>query len=127
MSAAQVIRVELQREQADCAISALAMYLGLSYEDVLRAVAVVDRDQGRTGLWTRTLQRIAAALGERLVIRKAIDWEDSYGIVRFPNHAAVLKNGLIINTDGTVWEADAFLAAGKYRARDCVLLVAVED
>jgi hypothetical protein len=127
MPAAPVLRMELQRESADCAIAALAMYLGVTYEDVLRVVAVTDRAQGRTGLWTRTLQRIAAVMGHRLLVRRTFDWEESYGIVRFHNHAAVLRNGLVINGDGTIWDADAFLSAGKYRAHECVLLVAQDE
>jgi hypothetical protein len=122
MSAA-VMKVVTAREANDCAIVALSMYLGISYENVLRAVTVSDSLQGRQGLWTRTMIRIAARLGHTLKLRKTIDLESDYGIVRLPEHAAVLRNGLIIDTDGTIWDADAFLSQWHVEPRDCQLLV----
>lgn len=123
MPSAPVIRVVLQREQSDCGIAALAAYLDISYEDVLRAVTVTDRMQGRHGLWSRTLQRVAKRLGHRLVIKRTFDLEEDRGILRLPEHAAILWAGLVINTDGTIWDADAFLNHWAVDATDCHLLV----
>jgi hypothetical protein len=123
MPAAAINRVEVQREPTDCGIVALAMYLGVSYEDVLRAVSVTDRCQGRGGLWTRTLQRVSKRLGHTLKIRRRFDLED-YGVIRLPDHAAVLRSGLVLNTDGTVWDADEFLSHQKVTIEECQLLVA---
>lgn len=125
MSAA-VLKVVTCREPNDCAIVALSMYLGESYEDVLREVTTTDRRKGRDGLWTQTIRRIAKKLGHTLRLRTAIDWESDYGILRLPEHAAVLRNGLVIEVDGTVWEADAFLAQWHVEPRDCQLLVTSE-
>jgi hypothetical protein len=127
MGAAPVIRVVTQREKADCAIVALSMYLGESYEDVLRAVTVCDRYMGERGLWVRTMKRVGAELGHRLMKRRAIDWESSYGVLLLPDHAAVLRNGLVIDGDGSVWDADTYLKNRDLAADDCELLVAAED
>ena len=126
VGAAPILRIELQREHSDCAIAALAMYFGESYEDVLRIATLTDRSQARRGLWTRTLQRIASRMGRRLIVRRKFDWDEAYGVLRLPDHAAVLWNGLVINTDATVWDADAFLASRGFQRNHCLLLV-VED
>jgi hypothetical protein len=126
VSAAAVQRVIVQREQSDCGVAALASYLGMSYEDVLRAVAVEDRNQGRCGLWVRTMKRIASILGHTLRQRRAIDWEDGYGLLLLPDHVVVLRNGLVFDGDGTIWDADAYLSNRGLTQRDCDFLVAVE-
>ena len=127
MSAAPILRVVTCREMADCAIVALAMYLGHSYEDVLRAVTVSDRHQGKRGLWSRTIVRIAARLGHQLKRKHAIDWESDYGILRLPDHAVVLRNGLVFETDGTVWDVDAYLAHRDLKVDEVELMVADGD
>lgn len=123
MPAASVMRITFTREASDCAIAALSSYLGESYEDVLRVVTLTDRQQGRNGLWTRTLQRVAKRLGHVLKVRRGFDLEEAYGILRLPHHAVVLRNGLIFDGDGTVWPADAYLAHVKFQLTDCDLLV----
>lgn len=127
MSAAAILRVEKQRETSDCAVAALSMYLGVTYEDVLRAVTVGDRYQGKQGLWRRTIVRIAARLGHTLRVRRKFDLDSEYGILRLPDHAAVLRNGLVIDGDGTIWDADAYLANRNVDQDDCELLVTGED
>ena len=123
---APILRVCVQRETNDCAVAALAMLLGRSYEDVLRAVTVSDKMQGRTGLWTKTMQRIARRLGFTLRVRRLTDL-DAYGIIRLYDHAVVLRSGLIINPgDGTIWDADAYLSNYGVTPDDCQLLVAEE-
>lgn len=123
MSASPITRVILQREEADCAIVALASYFGESYEDVLRVVTVTDRTQGRNGLWRKTMVRIAKRLGHSLKVRTAIDWDSDYGILRLPTHAALLRNGLVVDTDGTLWDADAYLSHKQVTPDECELLV----
>lgn len=125
MSAA-VLRVMTQREPCDCAIAALAMYLGESYEDVLRVATTNDRHQGKKGLWRRTMLRMAARLGHTLRVTQAIDWEEDYGVLRLPAHAVVLRNGLVID-DGNIWDVDAYLANQNVERRDCELLRDAED
>lgn len=126
MSAAAVIQVVIHREPNDCALVALSMFLGESYEDILRIVTVTDRRQGRDGLWSPTIIRIAKRLGHILKVRKTFDLESDYGILRTEDHAVVLRNGLVIESNGTIWDADAYLAHKKIRAEDCTLFVCEE-
>lgn len=126
MSAAHVIEMVIQREPNDCALVALSMYLGVSYENVLRKVTVTDRRQGRDGLWSRTMIRIAKELGHTLKRRMKFDLENDYGILRLPDHAAVLRNGLVIEGNGTIWDAEAYLIYKRVGIGDCSLLVCVE-
>ena len=121
-----VTHIQLQREAADCGIAALSMLLGVSYEDVLRATTLTDRSHGRKGLWTRTLQRIAKRLGYTLLVRRTFDLEQDYGLLRLPDHAAILRNGLVIDTDATVWDADEYLAVRQVKQANCQLLVVEE-
>lgn len=122
---AAVNRLVAMREENDCAIVALSAYLGVSYEDVLRVVTVTDRKQGKQGLWTRTLIRIASRLGFRLR-KRAVDLEHGYGLLRLPDHAVVLRNGLVL--DGlSVWEADEYLAVREFKTSECDFLEAVTD
>jgi hypothetical protein len=127
MSAAPVLRVVTAREHSDCAIVALAMYLGASYEDVLRAVTLSEKHHGKRGLWSTGIIRAAKALGHTLKRRRYVDLDNDYGILRLPEHAAVLRNGLVIDCDGTVWDADAYLSNRHLRQDECELLIAIED
>jgi hypothetical protein len=54
-----IIRPE---EGADCALLALAFYLGEPYDDVLRVVARVDPDAGKAGLTTRQIKTVAKTM-----------------------------------------------------------------
>jgi hypothetical protein len=126
MSAAAVMQIVCHREQNDCAVVAMAMYLGESYEDVLRHVSLTDRRQGRDGLWSRTMIRIAKRLGHTLKQRATFDIESDYGILRTIDHAAVLRNGLVFEGNATVWDADAFLLHRKTKLHECTLFVCEE-
>ena len=120
--AAAILRVLTQQEASDCGVVALAMYLGLEYTDVLRAVTIADRRQGKLGLWTKTMQRVAARLGHPLRMRKQIDVEADYGILRLPEHCVVLRNGLAFD-NGLVWDLDAYLSDQGVTLHDCQILV----
>ena len=124
VSAAPVIRMVISREVSDCGLVALSMYTGVSYEDVLRATTLTDRKHGKDGLWTKTMQRIAKRLGHPLKLRTRIDWESDYGILRLPEHCVVLRNGLAIEVDGTIWDAEDCLASWHVDQRDCQILMA---
>lgn len=126
MTAAPAIQIQVQREKKDCGIAALSMLLGVSYEDTLRATTLTDRSHGKRGLWTRTLQRIAKRLGFKLVVRYAFDLDNDYGLLRLPDHAVILRNGLVIDTDAWIYDADEYLAARRVRQSNCQLLVVTE-
>lgn len=110
-------------ERGDCCMVALKVYLGIPYTETLRSATRLDNEQGRKGLWTRTVQQIAAEHGHKLTKRKRIDWDEDYGIVLTPRHAAVLRSGLVFDRL-TVWPPEAWLKAWECEAEDCVLLVA---
>ena len=126
-----VVQVQVQRAPGDCAITALSMYLGVPYEDVLgAAVSTTQRSRiHHVGMFTREMKRAAAKLGIALTLRRGIDLETDEGVLavadREKQHAVLLKAGLIFDGDGTVWEPETFLA--HYHYRPISLLVREED
>jgi len=122
---APIMRVESRRQSNDCATWALATYLGVPYEDVWTQVLRRDRSKGKNGLHTATTIRIAKALGRPLIkVRPGQITDDSYGVlmVTHPqnNHAAVIRNGLVFDTDATVWDLPSWLEAVGYSI-ECLL------
>lgn len=122
-------RIVAGREPNDCAICVLAMYLGRSYEDVLREVAVRDRPyQGRQGLRLHEIEQVARALGAPLKRQRKYDLAAAYGMLSLPSHLVLVRSGSIIDPEpggATLWETDDFFHA--YGVRPGVLLVARED
>lgn len=111
--------------EPDCGMVALSVYLGVEYLDVVRAATLIDRRQGRAGLWARTMVRIADMLGHKLKIRRRFDLASDYGILRMPEHAAVLRAGLVFDRL-EVWGAKDYLRSKKLRPSDCALIVSVD-
>lgn len=113
-----------QRHQMDCAVACLAMLLNVSYE--LSLLAFRKHEQ----IIVRDIQTAARRLGVRLQFTRKFDLDTDTGIlgVRSPKwdyeHLVVLKDGLIFDTDATVWDADVFLAA--YDAKALSLLTVRE-
>lgn len=104
-----VIRPE---EGADCAIICLAFYLGEPYDDVLRVVSVVDtKHKGKRGLTTRQIKKVAEAMGHPLRTKRHINFDDDYGIIMFQDHVVVLRNGLIFETNGMVYDYQDYAMA----------------
>jgi hypothetical protein len=126
MPAAIVTRLVPGREKNDCAVCVLAMYLGVSYEDVLRQVAVSDRsNQGRRGLRLHEVERIARGLGTPLRRVRKFDILNTYGLLSLPNHLVLLRGGLIVDPEpggATLWEVEDYFHA--YNVRPGWLLVA---
>jgi len=117
-----VVRYQVSRGHADCALVALSIYLQVDYEDVLGVACRVTASEHphNRGLYTREIKRIALRLGTRLKLRRAFDAEEDEGIfgyvtpTRDKGHVAFGKRGLVWDVDGTVWELDAYLAATGY-------------
>ena len=110
-----MLQVIPQRHTMDCAVACLAMVIGKSYEDVLMAF---DHNVIRYGATIRQTQAAARVLGYRLSwSRKLGDLETDTGIlsIRSSNwktdHLVVLKDGIIVDTDATLWDQDVFMAA----------------
>lgn len=105
------LSVVLQRHPADCGVACLAMLLNVSYESAL--LAVRKQDQIRL----RDVQAAAKRLGSPLRFTRTVDLAEDTGIlgVRSPKwdyeHLVILKDGLIVDTDATIWDADVFLSA----------------
>lgn len=125
MTAAPFLCVIPQRGHRDCAAACLAMLLGVTYERALLAFG----DELLDGADTRMVQRAARKLGAGLHLTKQIDLENDTGMLRvgakdWPNdHMVVLKEGLIVDPDATLWDADVFLAVYEATA---VSLLTVE-
>lgn len=118
-------------ENADCAITALQLASGLTYETVLEAAIrcrAVDLTNGVT--WPQ-ICRIAHRLGLRTKIlrRGRYDIEEATGILNVKhakegNHVVYLWEGRVIEPlFQSLWkDPDAFLNHHKYRATSLLVL-----
>lgn len=116
-----VVQIQVQRAPGDCGITALAMLLGRSYEDVLGA-AVKTTASSRVhhnGMFTRQMRATAKRLGVKLTLHRGFDLENDEGLLALSGkdgeHIVLLKAGLIFDGDGTVWDPPTFLGAYEYR------------
>lgn len=114
-----LLQVVCQRGPMDCGVSCLAMICGVSYENALCAVAQVQPNVCVKGLYFTEMIKAAKLLGVKLKQRKAADLELDTGILSISapkwktDHVVVLKSGLIVDTDGTIWDADVFISANN--------------
>jgi hypothetical protein len=111
------LQIVTQRHKGDCCVAAMATFLCLSYERVLMHAPM---DVCTAGMSVAQLKAASKRLGKPLKSRRACDIEEDAGLLWMKSpewsghhHLAVLKDGLIFNTDGVVWEADVFLAANR--------------
>lgn len=122
-----VMQVVIQRHQNDCAVACMAMLLGLSYEAVLVAFRHNVIVQGAC---TRHIQYAAKRLGSTLRWQRyySVDENDT-GILAMDSdkwkmqHLVVLKDGLIFDTDASVWDQDVYLATHEARTLSLLVLV----
>lgn len=102
-----------QRHTMDCAVACLAMLVGATYEAVLLAFGA----ELHNGTDTKRIKAAARHLGFKLRWTRRIDLETDTGLLAVRStawkhdHLVVLKEGLIVDTDMTIWETDVFLAA----------------
>ena len=101
-----------------CGLIALSRYLAQPYSDIVRATTIVDRALGKRGLYPRTMIRIAAAFGCSLRLKKRVDLAEDYGIILVPEHATLLRNGLIFEPNATVWDAADYLSSEGWTETD---------
>lgn len=119
--AAIVTRMVAMRETADCAIAAMAMYAGRSYEDVLRQVVLADpKHHGRKGLSDQQIRKVMLALDVPVRHRSRVDYDDDYGLLRLYDHMTLLRNGLIVENE-TIWDVDDWRRQRGYR-EDCSVM-----
>ena len=109
----------------DCGIAALGTLLSQTYEDVV-AVAVRLEIPWKSGMWGSQMVKIALEFGATLKKRRKYDLEHVTGLVMvnildFPaktkrvDHVVVVWRGILIDSDGYVWEPDAFIS--HYQAK----------
>ena len=122
------LKIQLQRHPMDCAVVCLAMLLGLEYEEVLMAFRHNVMAEGAT---LKQLRTAATRLGHKIHEKPHFDMDTATGIIDVRSgqwhndHLVVLKDGMIFDTDATVWEADVFLSA--YAATPLRLLYVKEE
>ncbi len=119
-----------QRHIADCGVSALAMFLGVTYEDALLALGGEIPSVHRRGVWFPELQRAAAKLGALTKIKRRpdLDLDDGLLLVEHRDasrHVLVLREGLFFDTDFTVWRPDDYCVAK--RAKTGSLLIREDE
>jgi Fe2+ or Zn2+ uptake regulation protein len=127
---APLAKVVTSRERDDCAICAIGTLTRATYEDVLRAVTLVDPiHAGKRGLKLAQVRKVLDLLGYRARIKRTFDVETATGLLwvalpRDPraDHLAAIINGQVAEVDGTIWNVKAFLAHRQGRA-DTLILV----
>lgn len=125
---APILRVVVQRHAMDCGVACLAMICGVSYENALVAIAQDQPNVCIVGVWCTELRRAAKRLGFKLKAKRRVDLAEDTGILNLSSskwrsdHVVVLREGLIVETDGTLWEPDVFLR--HYEAKVGTILVA---
>lgn len=111
---APILRVIPQRHSSDCGVSVLAMLLGVTYEEALLAVGFEQPSVLTSGVYAKHLTQAAKTLGVTLRVRRRFDLEDDTGILGVNSakwtsaHVVILREGLIVDTDGTLWAPDVY-------------------
>ena len=110
-----ILNMVRQRTRYDCGVASLAMYLGVSYKDALEAFGRGLDGFKERGCFLYEVEGAASRLGVRLerVGSAAYEPTKAEGIVSVGSlywwHMAVLRRGLLFNTNGQVWEVDRYL------------------
>ena len=124
MDSTPIVRIVKQQSTGDCVIAVLAMYFCMDYEDVLGAAVLVNKAKRihRVGMYDYQILETAKALKHPLIKRRTFDLETSCGILSLlhkrpqkDSHVVLLKNGLIFDTDATVWEPDIYFDNAKFK------------
>lgn len=110
------------------------MLTGQTYEETLVVAARVAPTLLTTGMTWVMMKKVARLLGFQSTVKRkrAIDIEGDTGIlcVNSPkwkaDHVVVLREGLIIDTDGSLWEPTTFLAAHDAKLQSLLVLEPLE-
>lgn len=125
-----VLRMVLQRREWDCGVAALSSLTGVAYEEVLAAAARVAPRVEEDGLYLTQMEKIAHELDASLVRKRSsqVDFETDTGILHVYDvrahvyHVVLLWEGRILETDGSAWHADVYLATKRFKA-GCLLVL----
>jgi len=126
-----VVAVAPRHRSNDCGVWAIHTLTGVSYADVATAAQKVDKWGGERGLYLTQIARICELLGFSVHKRRRVDLEDDTGILsvwfnKHEGHVAVLREGELIDADGTSWKVDDYIAAKKVRV-SAILIVESKD
>lgn len=115
-----------QRHRADCTAAVMSMFLGMSYEEVLLALARESPGLLKKGAWFTELVRASKHLGVPFKIKRrwSTDFDDGIVHVKFhnrTNHVVLLRAGLYFDTNFEIWHPADYLKAR--RAKTGSLLV----
>lgn len=120
-----IVQPLAQISDSDCAVAAIAMYLGHPYRVVSDAALKVSKRVHRRGLWVSEMLRLVKALGDTAGRAGAASTEDGVVILSQKNgdrHVVVRFGGLIIDpANGCVWDEDTFLAAKGWTIDEVLL------
>ena len=126
---APILRVVVQRTDMDCGVACLAMICGVLYENALCAVAQIQPDVCVKGLYQHQMIRAAKILGVTMRAQRRYDLENDTGILCVStkkwkhDHLVVIKGGLIVDTDGTIWDSDVYMSANKAKLGSLLVVV----
>lgn len=118
-------------ENGDCAVTALQLASGMTYESVLVAAAKVSPNVLVTGMSWPEIRRVARQLGftTKLLRRGRYDLDEATGILNCKHakdgdHVVYLWEGRVIEPMfQSLWkDPDAFLKHHKYRATSLLVL-----
>lgn len=128
---APILRVVTQRHSHDCGVAVLAMLFGVTYEDALIALSWEIPTVLTSGVYTKHLKQAAKNLGSTLKVRRRFEMDEGTGILCVSSqkwktdHLVLLKDGLLFDTDGTVWDVDVYMKA--HHAKTGALLVREDE
>lgn len=113
-----IIEPCIQKSISDCAVAALAMYLGIPYVGVAKHIRDIRKVE-RGGLTIRQIQNLSRRIGVPLRWKHDVDISEDFGILSLTRrdhvdgfgHVVVLMRGSAFNPgDGHIWvEVDAAL------------------
>lgn len=98
-----------RHKENDCALVALATYLGRPYTVVLEACLLARGHNGDDGLSRGDITGTAAWLGVRLRYVREVNLDRDFCILDLSQHVAVLRRGLLWEPDGAVWQIHDYL------------------
>lgn len=110
---AEPLRIILRGGDADCAVCAISMITGVSYADTVREVLRHDAKGGAEGLTDRVIRRTMTGLNHPVRWTKYWNEDSHYGLLDFPDHIVVLKEGQVVEPTATwcgIWNLDDFVA-----------------
>jgi hypothetical protein len=118
-----ILQVVLQRHPLDCAVACLAMLLNVSYEAALLAMGRFN------GAYIREIKAAAKRLGHPLRSTRKFDLDQDTGILAVrsakwkTDHVVVLKDGLIVDTDGSIWDHDVYVSVNAITPLSLLVMV----